>query len=47
MPHPQISAPIDAWLSSRAVAALRAHGIRTLADLTVRIPRLSQARDLT
>lgn len=39
MPHPQISDPIDAWLPSRTVAALRAHGIRTLADLTVRIPR--------
>lgn len=39
IPHPKISDPIDVWLPSRAVAALRAHGIRTLADLTVRIPR--------
>ncbi|KUE85118.1 integrase [Cupriavidus necator] len=39
LPEPQISDPIDSWLSGRAVKALRAHGIRTLADLTVRIPR--------
>ncbi|MDW3686064.1 site-specific integrase [Cupriavidus sp. CV2] len=39
LPEPQISDPVDWWLSPRAVAALRAHGIRTLADLTVRIPR--------
>lgn len=38
LPEPQISDPIDWWLSGRAVKALRAHGIRTLADLTVRIP---------
>lgn len=30
---------MDWWLNPRAAAALRAHGIRTLADLTVRIPR--------
>lgn len=39
VPQPQVSDAIDSWLSSRAVAALRSHGIRTLADLTVRIPR--------
>lgn len=37
MPH--IADEIDRWLPPRVVAALRAHGIRTLADLTVRIPR--------
>jgi site-specific recombinase XerD len=39
LPEPQISDSVDWWLSPRAVTALRAHGIRTLADLTVRIPR--------
>lgn len=34
-----MSDPVDVWLSSRAVAALHQHGIRTLAELTVRIPR--------
>jgi site-specific recombinase XerD len=38
-PVPHIADDIDRWLPPRAVAALRAHGIRTLADLTVRIPR--------
>ncbi len=36
---PQITDPVEAWLPARAAAALRAHGLRTLADLTVRIPR--------
>ncbi|EPX94354.1 MAG: site-specific integrase [Burkholderiaceae bacterium] len=39
IPEPQVSDAIDLWLPARAVAALRAHGIATLADLTVRIPR--------
>lgn len=39
IPVPLISDDIDMWLPSRAVRALRAHGIETLADLTVRIPR--------
>ena len=39
VPHPQVSDPVDAWLSPRVVAVLHRHGIRTLADLTVRIPR--------
>lgn len=40
VPVPMIVDPVDLWLSARIVAALHAHGIRTLADLTVRIPRL-------
>ncbi|WP_018421954.1 phage integrase family protein [Paraburkholderia tuberum] len=39
VPIPTIADPVDLWLPPRIVAALRAHGIRTLADLTVRIPR--------
>jgi site-specific recombinase XerD len=39
VPQPQISDPVQSWLPPRAVAALHAHGIKTLADLTVRIPR--------
>ncbi len=39
VPQPQISDSIDAWLAPRTVRALQAHGIRTLSDLTVRIPR--------
>ncbi|MGY6236204.1 site-specific integrase [Burkholderia ambifaria] len=41
-PVPQISDDVGLWLPARAVAALRAHGIATLADLTVRIPRRRQ-----
>ncbi|HDR9511640.1 integrase [Burkholderia cepacia] len=39
VPAPLITDAIDQWLSPRIVGALLAHGIRTLADLTVRIPR--------
>ncbi|MBN3835038.1 phage integrase family protein [Burkholderia sp. Ac-20344] len=39
VPAPLITDAIDLWLPSRMVEALHAHGIRTLADLTVRIPR--------
>jgi site-specific recombinase XerD len=39
IPQPQISDDVALWLSPRATRALQAHGIRTLADLTVRIPR--------
>lgn len=39
VPQPQISDAVDVWLSPRIVPVLRQHGIRTLADLTVRIPR--------
>ncbi|WP_439673226.1 Integrase (plasmid) [Cupriavidus necator] len=38
-PEPQVSDDIGQWLPARAVGALRAHGIETLADLTVRVPR--------
>lgn len=38
-PVPHSADEIDQWLPPRMVAALRVHGIRTLADLTVRIPR--------
>jgi len=38
-PVPHIADAIDQWLPPRVVAALQAHGIRTLADLTVRVPR--------
>ena len=38
-PQPQVSDLIDAWLSPRVVSVLHRHGIRTLTDLTVRIPR--------
>jgi site-specific recombinase XerD len=39
IPQPQVSDPVSQWLPTRAVSALRASGINTLADLTVRIPR--------
>ena len=39
VPQPQISDDIDQWLTPRTVNALQAHGIRTLSELTVRIPR--------
>ncbi|ACR32736.1 phage integrase family protein [Burkholderia glumae] len=39
VPAPLITDAIDQWLSPRIVGALLAHGIRTLAELTVRIPR--------
>jgi hypothetical protein len=42
LPVPQISDDIGLWLPARAVATLRGHGIATLADLTVRIPRQRQ-----
>lgn len=42
MPEPQIGDEIGRWLPTRVVAALHAHGIATLADLTVRIPRRRQ-----
>jgi Phage integrase protein len=38
-PAPQIADDIAHWLPNRAVRTLHAAGIRTLADLTVRIPR--------
>jgi hypothetical protein len=39
IPQPQVSDPVSQWLPTRAVSALHASGINTLADLTVRIPR--------
>ncbi|WP_071333830.1 site-specific integrase [Burkholderia contaminans] len=39
MPTPLIIDPIEQWLPPRVVEALHAHGVRTLADLTVRIPQ--------
>jgi site-specific recombinase XerD len=39
VPSPSITDEIEMWLPPRVVAALHAHDIRTLADLTVRIPR--------
>lgn len=39
VPAPRISDEIGAWLPPRIVAALQVYGIRTLAELTVRIPR--------
>jgi len=41
-PAPQVSDDIGQWFPGRTVNALRAHGIDTLADLTVRIPRRRQ-----
>lgn len=38
-PAPQITDDIGLWLSERSVRSLKAHGIDTLADLTVRVPR--------
>jgi site-specific recombinase XerD len=39
IPSPLIGDDIGSWLPPRAVRALYAHGIKTLAALTVRIPR--------
>lgn len=39
VPQPQITDDVALWLAPRTVGALHAHDIRTLADLTVRIPR--------
>jgi site-specific recombinase XerD len=41
-PEPQITDAIARWFAPRAVRVLHAHGITTLADLTVRIPRRRQ-----
>ncbi|ADG19772.1 integrase family protein [Paraburkholderia atlantica] len=41
-PEPQITDDVAQWLAPRAVRVLHAHGLRTLADLTVRIPRRRQ-----
>ncbi|XUW93808.1 site-specific integrase (plasmid) [Burkholderia sp. M6-3] len=41
-PEPRIADPVEQWFPARAVRALHAKGIVTLADLTVRIPRRRQ-----
>jgi site-specific recombinase XerD len=41
-PEPQITDAIASWFAPRAVRVLHAHGITTLAELTVRIPRRRQ-----
>ncbi len=38
-PQPLIGDDVERWLQPRSAAALRAAGIKTLADLTVRVPR--------
>lgn len=39
VPVPLISDGVDLWLEPRVAAVLRQAGIKTLADLTLRIPR--------
>ena len=39
VPQPLIGDEVEQWLQPRSAAALRAAGIKTLADLTVRVPR--------
>ncbi len=38
-PVPLVTDDVDRWLPARAARAIRAHGFKTLAELTVRIPR--------
>ena len=42
VPLPLVSDAVESWLPSRVIPVLRRHGIRTLADLTVRVPRRRQ-----
>lgn len=39
IPDPKLTDDVAAWLPARIAAALHKHGIATLADLTVRVPR--------
>lgn len=39
VPMPQVTDDVSRWLPARVASAVDAHGLRTLADLTVRIPR--------
>ena len=39
VPEPLVTDDIGKWLPERICRSLQAHGIRTLADLTVRVPR--------
>ncbi|WP_368622186.1 phage integrase family protein [Paraburkholderia sp. BR13444] len=41
-PEPQITDDVTQWFAARSVRVLHAHNIRTLADLTVRVPRRRQ-----
>jgi site-specific recombinase XerD len=38
-PAPLVTDDVEHWLPARSAGAMKAHGIKTLADLTVRIPR--------
>lgn len=38
-PAPRVTDDVERWLPTRAAGAIKAHGLKTLADLTVRIPR--------
>jgi len=38
-PEPAITDPVEFWLPARTAAALQRAGMKTLADLTVRVPR--------
>lgn len=38
-PTPLVTDGVERWLPARAAGAIKAHGFKTLADLTVRIPR--------
>ncbi|MDP9606094.1 UNVERIFIED_ORG: site-specific recombinase XerD [Variovorax paradoxus] len=39
LPVPMVTDSVDRWLPTRAARALQTSGIRTLADLTLRVPR--------
>ena len=39
VPEPLITDDVSRWLPVRTAMAMQAQGLRTLADLTVRIPR--------
>jgi len=39
VPRPLVTDAVERWLPARIAKPIRAHGLRTLADLTVRVPR--------
>lgn len=39
VPTPQVTDDVGRWLPARIAGAIKAHGLKTLAELTVRIPR--------
>ncbi|MBS0454243.1 MAG: site-specific integrase [Proteobacteria bacterium] len=39
VPVPQVTDDVERWLPARIAGAIKAHGLKTLAELTVRIPR--------